>query len=50
MAVIRSNLVLAISANIADVKFYLIPWQSLNPILNKLLQEPCQLISFMCVK
>ena len=51
-AVIRSNLVKAISANIADVKFYhnAIAMQSLDPILNKRLQESYQLIPFMCVK
>ena len=50
IAVIRSNLVLAISANIAYVKCYHNTIASLDPILNKLLQESCQLIPFMCVK
>ena len=45
-----SNLVLAISVNIADVMFYHNTIAVIGPHFTKLLQEYCQLIPFMCVK
>ena len=50
IAVIRSNLLLASSANIADVKFFHKTIAVIGPILNKLLQVSCQLIPIMCIK
>ena len=50
IAAIRSNLVLAISANIADVKFYHNTIAVIGPHFKQTVAESCQLIPFMCVK
>ena len=47
VTVIQSNFVLAISAYTSDAKFYhstIAVGESLDPILNKILQESCKLI------